>query len=1258
MKSYVLKWLFFLGMIFFVPSLKGQSYQALWEKMETCERKYLYKSVVQLVDTIIRKAECENDFQQKLKATVVRMKYRMRTSPDSMYQDLSHLQEWAEQESDAVHQKILQLVIGNIYDDINRQISLGRYYKSPNASYIKASHVDISHINELEQLKEKILSGKKQAYRQAVSDMPLLAKVNTESYKTLIEKGEESGYYGHDLLSFMVCEISKHCLNESDYDFVISLYDRLIAYYQSAGMDTAMWMSKLAKVGYEYDYDKGSGPALVDTLQCWIRQNTNKSVAPNLYHSLVEKTDSDSLCYVWATEALKLYPDYKFADCIKSRVDDMTCPRSSISLLSPPLYHQPLEFSLSYRMLDKVSIKLFSKTDGKLVTQTVLDLEPAAPYVSKDTVFNLPPLPEVGKYIVEMQAGDRKKQMEVNYTLLYPVIRQWSDGRCEVIVLNNTTGAPIENAAVEILKSNRHTYTLAGKVQTDAKGKALFETDDIQSLAIMVQKDGYGCSDTIDFHNSSANFYINRLAGEAVQVKLFTDRAVYYPGQVMHIGGVVYSETEGEYKVEKGKKLTLYIDDAKKRTRAKIDVNANDMGTFSTQLLLPEKDLSGEISVRCGDYASVRCIVREYKRPPFEVRLSSMDESCVLGDSVMVKGEAVDNAGNPVANASVAYEISSDRTCLQKGKSNFVSGRTVTDAEGHFTFFFIPETYVSSLKDRNSFYKVEVEVMDGSENTQKASRIFYIPSKYLFNIIAPDFWVKEQTDSMTVDVYGRNYQLLDMVGRYTVASLEKVNGKKIAGKPFYTGVFHSGAAFRPEWIDKAPSGEYQIVYEMTDSRNRVQKKSVNFVLFSMSDLRSPVDDVLWSCDTNISTDKENSAIWKVGTSAENVHLFYDVFSKDRHLQSEHYVLSDTLLTFSYEKLPEYEGGITVQCVAVKDGICYKKEFHAFQQKKNLALDMKWHTFRNHVIPGQKEIWKLQISMPDGKAADADLMVTLYDASFDRYWPHQWFMRLQSVSEPPRVFLDESRRYSAWDNSISVNLGKDDKQRVRRWVPDHWTDYLNFAVPQPGKYADIELNNPRILLNKYYASMLLPNEKAVYDKLSSFFYKMDADEILSDFSGYSFFNPDIRTDENGMATMAFALPQGVSAWTLKGFAHTDDMHYGLIYEQIINKNFKLHQQLPSLVYAKEKTVLSAVLDNHCSEKNMKGVVTMELFDPQTKKVYVKRRKNFDLKAGESTTVSFDVRIDKSGSWVCRMVADGDTCSDGEQRCLLVMDKKKN
>lgn len=119
-----------------------------------------------------------------------------------------------------------------------------------------------------------------------------------------------------------------------------------------------------------------------------------------------------------------------------------------------------------------------------------------------------------------------------------------------------------------------------------------------------------------------------------------------------------------------------------------------------------------------------------------------------------------------------------------------------------------------------------------------------------------------------------------------------------------------------------------------------------------------------------------------------------------------------------------------------------------------------------------------------------------------------------------------------------------------------------------------------------------------------------------------------------------------------------MHYGLIYEQIISKNFKLHQQLPSLVYAKEKTVLSAVLDNHCSEKNMKGVVTMELFDPQTKKVYVKRRKNFDLKAGESTTVSFDVRIDKSGSWVCRMVADGDTCSDGEQRCLLVMDKKKN
>ena len=50
--------------------------------------------------------------------------------------------------------------------------------------------------------------------------------------------------------------------------------------------------------------------------------------------------------------------------------------------------------------------------------------------------------------------------------------------------------------------------------------------------------------------------------------------------------------------------------------------------------------------------------------------------------------------------------------------------------------------------------------------------------------------------------------------------------------------------------------------------------------------------------------------------------------------------------------------------------------------------MKWEVFRDKLRPGQKEEWKLTIKTPQGQAANAEMLATMYDASLDKIWNRQ------------------------------------------------------------------------------------------------------------------------------------------------------------------------------------------------------------------------------------------------------------------------------
>ena len=1257
MKRQALKWLFLLGMILFVPSLKGQSSKTVWDTVEEYKRQDRPRKAIQLLDRLCRRAEEKKLFPLKVKAMMTRLECSAMISRDSMYKNVSNFQKWVTEEPNAARQKVLLMMLGNMYDFVEQL--------TPYDSY----HTEGRIPTDMSEWSREVFAQKKhEAYCQALSDFPLLAKASIFTYKILIETGAESDLYRNDLLSAMVQEIVQRYTKESDKAFVTDIYDRMIACYQSLGRKNAMWMARLAKLDYEYQSSYEKRAMLADTLQSWIAQNKGKMIAPYIYQKAIEKADSDSLQYVLSTEALSLYPDYKFVDFFKKRIHQTTYSFCRAQLAETPMKDHPLRLNVNYRSLDKLIMNVFRKSDRKQIEHAVFQLPVKAPYRETDTILCLKPLPEVGEYVIELQAGKKKETLDVNYTMLFmPILSSFSDKQVNILVVDNVTGFPVENATVELMKVNRsrrkEVYTSIQKLQTGADGRALFERQNNSLLAAFVQKEGYGRTDTVKFYMSSVN---EQDVSKTTNIRLYTDRAVYRPGQVVQISGIAFYGENDDFSVIKNREFVLHANDANNQQLAELKVRTNEMGSFSTRMVLPEKCMSGNVSIRCGDNGSVNCLVEEYKRPTFEACLLPVATSYMCGDTVIIEGEAKTMTGSPVANASVTYKLNTDYYYFE-GDSP-ISGKTVTDSVGHFWFpFSVKKRVLPYVRPYNERVSVDVSVTDLAGETQNASKIIDISSEESIRLLSgiPDVWMKESTDSIRISVTNMDNQILSVKGIYTLSLLHG-SGKteSLVGEPVYVGVFDSDVPFKPDWIRNVPSGKYRIAYEVTDLQNRIQKDYKDIVVFSTNDSRSPVDEVLWTYRKNSEITPENPAECIVGVSGKNVCLYYEVYGKDKLLQSENYVLSDTLLTFRYTNQFEYKGDFSVCFMIVKDGKRYFANYKIVSKINQHNLQLKWETFRDHLRPGQDEEWRLKVFMPDGSPANAELMATLYDASLDKYRPHNWSLWLPNRNVFPISFgvLDNHNL-----KSVLLYLTENQNFHQERWKFNQWQKFcevsLGFLMNLRNYVAGSGKQFTRSVSSIMFKAPDLEQSVAeeslsAQDVAENALESLGPTVLRSDFSETAFFYPHIRTDEQGVATIVFTLPQSVTTWAFKGLAHTADMHYGTIAERIVaSKEFMLQQQLPRFVRVDDKAVLSATLDNTRSEKDIKGVVRMELFDPQTEKVYVKKRQKFSIKAGATAVVSFDAEFGKPGLLACRMVAEGDTYSDGEQRYLPVLSNKE-
>ena len=698
---------------------------------------------------------------------------------------------------------------------------------------------------------------------------------------------------------------------------------------------------------------------------------------------------------------------------------------------------------------------------------------------------------------------------------------------------------------------------------------------------------------------------------------------------------------------------------------------------------MPSPCLTGYFSLRAAD-TSVSFKVEEYKRPTFDVTFEPVKVEYQVGDSIEVVGMAKTFAGAPVQNARVHYNISRSYAWfwrfMGRGSARW-EGEAMTDADGKFS---VPVHFEIDSDRRESplwyyTYNIQADVTDGAGETQQANMSLPLGStSMVLNMDnLPDNLVKEKKLEIKLTAMNLSGEPVDTPVTYQVVEMEKQkDGQEKEGRKVLTGTVEANKSFIPEAIYALPSGNYRLKLSAKDTQGRECTASKNFLLFSLNDKRPPFVITDWFYQDGLEFDAASPATVYIGSSEKNVYLLYDVFAGNKRLESKRIELSDSVVSFRFPYKKEYGDGILVSMAFVKDGRLYSHNARIMKPAPEKKLQLKWTTFRDKLRPGQQEEWKLTVLYPDGSPAEAEMLATMYDASLDKiYSAHKLDFGVDFHYVVPLTYWNTSYMRNAY-------LYVDFPLKRLRAVP---LEYSELIIPSTGRMEAMVVGyggSPRATLagalkiRGRSAANAVMNQEAVTDMvLQEEMVETSAQEkvemgsseelaetgdiqIRENFAETAFFYPQLRTNEKGEVSISFVLPESLTRWKFMGLAHTRNVDYGKIEATATaSKEFMLQPNMPRFVRVGDKANIAASLMN-LSDKGVKGIVRMELFNPETEKVFYSQKQKFDVKGGETGHVNFTFEVsDKYAVMACRMVADGDTFSDGEQRYIPVLTDKQ-
>lgn len=1269
--------------LFATMQVAAQTYDNLWKQAEINAQKDQPKSEIAVMKKIIAKASAAKDYGQLLAAEIRQMTLWNEISADSLTPNVKRMEAEVLKVNDPALKAVRYAVLGKVYCDMNEKKSQEFFKKALEQPELLARHTSTEYVP----LTLKGVDGS--SFNNDLLHLIGFEADSKEAYLQLYTHYNKVGNRGAACLCAykLIEKYRQDDVREVKKSKYLQTIDSLIQVYQDipeAGelavehfrfMEGATDAKPLDKLNYiNYALSRWGG---------WSRMNELRNAQKRLTEPMFRVKDMPQV----------LRPGEKaWVQLDVRNLQNLKISISRLNITADNDYNAQDE--ATYKMLLKKTTKLHQKDFsrnyyGRPDYEEVKD--------SIEIGGNLP----LGAYLMEVTSDNTgiAPQRELFYVSnLAVMIQQLPDDRHRYVVVNATDGQPIAGAKIELydrrydFKTKKNKRTVHARLTTDEIGEAYFKNVDGMVL-ISTNNDKF--TPARDIYLSRTRYYEQK--DNETKYQVYTDRALYRPGQKVHATAISYIVKKGlDANVPgKSKELKFILRDANLKQVAEQKATTDEYGTASVDFELPQGGQTGMYHVAVDDRANRFFRVEEYKRPTFEITFPKVNEKYNWGDTVVVKVSAKTYAGIPVQGAKVTYQVTRRNQLWWWGAGStgqlVKTDSCVTREDGTFDVEIPLEASLSGKDEADMsdfmriarFFNFEVSAIVTDISGESHEGVMSLPLGTKPTILTVNLPKRIETDSLkTVTFAYRNASGMPISSRlkYRIDKGEWKDAE--ANAPVSIKEYASSSASSSlVW----KSGVHQL--EAICGQDTLQQK---FTLFSMKDTHPVEPTTEWYYQTAKTFPRDGKPVYiQVGSSENGAHIVYSIIAGNKLLEKGAWELGDSIVTLPFTYKEEYASGIVLNYSFVKQGKCYTRMMSIARPLPEKKLNIAWKTFRNRLTPGQKEEWTLKITTPDGKPAKAQLMSVLYDKSLDQIAPHSWNFSLGFYQSLPNCYWKHNLSFrSLYLNGVYPTKYYDEKQLdVDKFDGKFFSYYAYMQAVELSKLErssggtveavrvqkdELVREEAKVMKirgsNMTRVAAAAPSANKVFDVVeempqfaggsgSDAELFLDKVQVRENLNETAFFYPALESDNNGNVAIRFTLPESVTTWKFMGLAHDKEMRNGLLVDEAVaQKTVMVQPNMPRFLREGDKSTIVVKLFN-TSDKKVSGNARMQILDPETNKVVWQKTQNYSIDAEGSATISFDVQGLKEGVYINKVVAAGNGYSDGEQHYLPVLSNRE-
>ena len=1258
--------------VFAMLQATAQTYDNLWKQADIIAQKDQPKSEIGVMKKIISKAMVAKDYGQLLAAEVRQAILWREISPDSLTPNVKRMETEALKAKDPVLKAVRYAVLGKVYREVNGKKS-------------------------------------EEFFKKALEQPELLARNASSGYVPLTLKGVDGSSFNNDLLHLIGFEADSK-----------EAYHLMYTYYNKVGNRgaTCLCAYKLIEKYRQDDVREVRKSKYLNTIDSLIHVYQDIPEAGELavehFRFMEGATDAkplDKLNYI--NYALNRWGGWSRMNVLRNAQKRLTEPMFQVQDM--PLVLRPSEkkwVHLNVRNLQNLNIRLSrlnitadNEYDAQNEATYKMLLKKTTKLHQKDfsrNYYGRPDYEEVkdsieiggnlplGAYLMEVTSDNTgiAPQRELFYVSnLAVMIQQLPDDRHRYVVVNATDGQPVPGAKIVLYdrnyddKTGKFKRVIHARMTTDDQGEAYFKNVDGKVL-IYTSTDKFAPAK--DIFLSRARYYEKK--DDETKYQLFTDRAIYRPGQKVHATAVSYIVKKGLDACVPGKSMELkfILRDANWKQVAEQKATTDEYGTASVDFELPQGGQTGMYHVSVNNRANSSFRVEEYKRPTFEITFPKVNEKYNWGDTVVVKASAKTYAGVPVQGAKVEYQVTRRNQLWWWGAGSagqlVKTDSCVTREDGTFDVEIPLEASLSGKDEADMsdfmriarFFNFEVSAIVTDISGESHEGVMSLPLGTKPTILTVNLPKRIETDSLkTVTFAYRN-----------------ASGMEISSNLKYRidkGEWKDAEANAPISMAVLPSGVHEM--EAICGQDTLQQK---FTLFSIKDTHPMEPTTEWYYQTAKTFPRDGKPVYvQVGSSENGAHIVYSIIAGNKLLEKGAWELGDSIVTLPFTYKPEYASGVVINYSFVKNGECYTRKISIARPLPEKKLNITWKTFRDRLTPGQKEKWTLQITTPDGKPAKAQLMSVLYDKSLDQLAEHTWEMSLGFSQWLPDCYWKSNLKYyemglagtypTKYYDEKELDVDQFDGKYFSFYAYMQAVELSKLERSSGGTVESVRIQKDELVREEAKVMRIrgskmarvgafAPSVNKVFDVVeempqfaggsgSDAGQFLDKVQIRENLNETAFFYPALESDNQGNVAINFTLPESVTTWKFMGLAHDKEMRNGcLVDEAVAQKTVMVQPNMPRFLREGDKATIVAKLSN-TSGKKVSGNARMQIIDPETNKVVWQKTQGYKIDAEGSAIVSFDVSGLKEGVYINKVVAAGNGYSDGEQHYLPVLSNRE-